>query len=290
MSAENWTVTQEMTTPSRPGKRPRAVWVVRGNTIGYEEELKAAGGRKYLGAWSFWSDPTTAIAGMERQTFAERQEAKQDRAEDRAERREEWADKAAARSEAAHKGVRRIADAIPFGQPILVGHHSERHARKDQDRIHSGMRKAIDEEAKAKHHARMASIAREAADPRHTVAFMARRIKDAETGLRDVDRKLAGSQGEPTGEWLERLTAMRADFIDRLGYWKAKMEVVGGVQHDKTTIAKGDRVLYGHAWYPVVRVNTKTVTVSHWLGIPSMTWQVPYPEVRDHRAAAQEKE
>src|ERR1017187_10586968 len=26
---------------------------------------------------------------------------------------------------------------IPFGQPILVGHYSERHARADQDSIHS---------------------------------------------------------------------------------------------------------------------------------------------------------
>jgi hypothetical protein len=35
----------------------------------------------------------------------------------------------------AHDAVHRIADNIPFGQPILVGHHSERHARKDAERI-----------------------------------------------------------------------------------------------------------------------------------------------------------
>jgi hypothetical protein len=31
-----------------------------------------------------------------------------------------------------------LAARIPLGQPILVGHHSERHARRDRDRIHEG--------------------------------------------------------------------------------------------------------------------------------------------------------
>lgn len=38
----------------------------------------------------------------------------------------------------------RIASAIPLGQPILVGHHSERRHRKDIDRIQRNMRRGID--------------------------------------------------------------------------------------------------------------------------------------------------
>ena len=49
----------------------------------------------------------------------------------KAERLREWAEKRQAKSAAAFKGVHTIADGIPFGQPILVGHHSERHARRD---------------------------------------------------------------------------------------------------------------------------------------------------------------
>jgi hypothetical protein len=44
------------------------------------------------------------------------------------------------RLDAAHQ----LAGMIPMGQPILVGHHSERHARRDQERIRSNMRKGID--------------------------------------------------------------------------------------------------------------------------------------------------
>lgn len=68
------------------------------------------------------------------------------------EKRELWAEKAHSRSAGAHEGVRRIADGIPFGQPILVGHHSERRARRDADRIHNGMVRAMAEGKLARHH------------------------------------------------------------------------------------------------------------------------------------------
>lgn len=70
-------------------------------------------------------------------TYRERREA-------RADRLDGWAEKREAKSEAAYDGVRRIADGIPFGQPILVGHHSEGRARRDQARIESGMRRSIE--------------------------------------------------------------------------------------------------------------------------------------------------
>ena len=74
------------------------------------------------------------------------------RLERKLEKRELWAEKAQDRSTRARDGVRRIADGIPFGQPILVGHHSERRARRDADRIHNGMVRAIAEGNLARHH------------------------------------------------------------------------------------------------------------------------------------------
>jgi hypothetical protein len=74
----------------------------------------------------------------------------------RADRLREWSGKRATRSAQAFATVHRIADAIPFGQPILVGHHSERHARRDQDRIYRGMRAGVDHADKAGEMARKA--------------------------------------------------------------------------------------------------------------------------------------
>ncbi len=42
-----------------------------------------------------------------------------------------------------------ISDRIPFGQPILVGHHSERRHRKDIERSHNSMRKSVEAQQKA---------------------------------------------------------------------------------------------------------------------------------------------
>ncbi len=39
--------------------------------------------------------------------------------------------------------VERLAAMIPPGQPILVGHHSERRARRDAQRIENGMKRAV---------------------------------------------------------------------------------------------------------------------------------------------------
>lgn len=75
-------------------------------------------------------------------TYRERREAK-------AERLREWADKREAKAGAAEQRARQISDMIPFGQPILVGHHSEGRHRRDLGRIESGMRASFEHADKA---------------------------------------------------------------------------------------------------------------------------------------------
>lgn len=45
--------------------------------------------------------------------------------------------------------ARSKADMIPFGQPILIGHHSEKRHRKDLERIQSATRRSIEAQEKA---------------------------------------------------------------------------------------------------------------------------------------------
>lgn len=66
-----------------------------------------------------------------------------ERAEERADRFGDYQGKRLADAKRARDGVSAIADNIPLGQPILVGHHSERRARKDAERIENGMRRAV---------------------------------------------------------------------------------------------------------------------------------------------------
>lgn len=59
------------------------------------------------------------------------------------------AGKARSASEGADARARAIADNIPMGQPILVGHHSEKRARRDAQRIDNGFRKAHEQQQAA---------------------------------------------------------------------------------------------------------------------------------------------
>lgn len=78
---------------------------------------------------------------------------RRERLERKAEKRREWSDGRAAKADAAQARVHEIADRIPFGQPILVGHHSERHHRRDIARIEAGMAATVEHARKADEHA-----------------------------------------------------------------------------------------------------------------------------------------
>lgn len=67
----------------------------------------------------------------------------------RRERLEERAEKSERESATARREAERIGSAIPFGQPVLVGHHSEGRHRRDLGRIDRAMGRYIDESKKA---------------------------------------------------------------------------------------------------------------------------------------------
>lgn len=72
--------------------------------------------------------------------------------ERRLQRRLDWAASRDRQSAAGFNRARVIADGIPLGQPVLVGHHSEKRHRRDLDRIDSGMRQGVESADMAAHH------------------------------------------------------------------------------------------------------------------------------------------
>lgn len=75
----------------------------------------------------------------------------QERAQRKAEKLQGYAGNADTRSDQAYKraDLSEEATGIPFGQPILVGHHSERKHRRTIEKADNAMRKSIDERDKA---------------------------------------------------------------------------------------------------------------------------------------------
>lgn len=77
--------------------------------------------------------------------------------ENRLAKREQWAESASTKASQRFARADQISERFAGGQPILVGHHSERGARADQERIHNAMDKGIDLSNKAAHHSQAAS-------------------------------------------------------------------------------------------------------------------------------------
>ena len=111
-----------------------------------------------------------------------------ERAEERAERFEDYSGARRADAESARKAVSAIADNIPFGQPILVGHHSEKHARRDAEKIDSGMRKTIKMCDTANYWSARAHGALRAAKYKELPGVRHRRIKGLESEKRKVEK------------------------------------------------------------------------------------------------------
>lgn len=63
----------------------------------------------------------------------------------------------ASESERTHKRARDLGSAIPFGQPILVGHHSERRDRNFRKRIEKTHRKGAELQQKSEYYAQKAA-------------------------------------------------------------------------------------------------------------------------------------
>jgi len=70
----------------------------------------------------------------------------------RLERYQELAQKAKQQSQSAYDNSNRLSEMIPCGQPILVGHHSEKMHRRHIEKIHNAMNKSIELQDKAEYY------------------------------------------------------------------------------------------------------------------------------------------
>ncbi|SAQ01247.1 Domain of uncharacterised function (DUF3560) [Klebsiella michiganensis] len=99
-----------------------------------------------------------------------------------------------------------LASAIPFGQPILVGHHSERRARRDAQKIENGMKRAVMLFERAEYWEERAQASLRHAKYKERPDVRYRRIKKIEAELRKAEKHIARSE--------KYLTMWRAQTLD----------------------------------------------------------------------------
>ena len=283
---------QTITSPTKPGKKPRPVWVVSGNVFGLEEFFRSIGGRKFRGSWSFFSDPTDEICEElktnGRKSFAEQVEYSLERKEAKAERYEAYAENAHTKATDRQNKVEKIMSFIPPGQPILVGHHSEKRHRKDIERMDSNMRRSVEETEKADYFTNKSASLRH--DAKHITCsrkFIGNRIADATKDIAKLNRYLSLTQNKANKIiYAERLNQAQ----EKLAFWTNQLKTLEQSQFEDEAqvpspenIKVGDEVYY-LGWHPVVRVNKKTVTVSHWHDTPQSRYSLPYTKIQKFRS------
>lgn len=248
--------------------------------------------------------------------FADAEADRADRIADRADKMADRAERAAAESEARYAAARRELDIIPPGQPILVGHHSERGHRAALKRIDGNMRRSIEKDAKAKHYTRAAAVAGDYTVRRESLPTTLRRIAKLEAEERKTRRDaepcaVSGKRVKPEGQgktiecrlcWasitlgetvpehgrrISQATADQrlAELADELSYWRrvvAEQQANGAKVWGPADFRPGDRVLSWGGWREVLKVNAKSLTV------PSgYSWndRISYDDVRGRRPA-----
>jgi len=109
---------------------------------------------------------------------------REERAEARQARFDQYSENALRRGDQLHDRVEELAGGIEFGQPILVGHHSEKKARKDAERIENGIRQTVAEYEKANYWEDRAASVKAHAGYLERPDVIYRRIKTLEAELR----------------------------------------------------------------------------------------------------------
>jgi hypothetical protein len=226
---------------------------------------------------------------------AARQEGRVDALEAKAVRK----GKAAEDAYAAHE---RACEALPpGGEPIHVGHHSERRHRKAIDKAWDALGKAVNTGEEAERAEARAEAAAKTTEHRYSPETVKNRIDRLQADQRREPRYLDGHRRvvartdtheyvdefpAATGDYRDRLVERMTQRADQITYWEG---VYAGLQADGTatsyspdTIAKGDWIKRRGGWYEVVRVNKKSVSVHL---CPEFTWThtIGYHEIQGHR-------
>jgi Domain of unknown function (DUF3560) len=200
------------------------------------------------------------------------------------------AERLEAEATARYAAAREIGERMQ-GEPIHVGHHSERRHRADirrHDQHINGMLQASGDATRIE---RRAQAAERHMSRREDPLTVARRIERLDAQLRDVRRKLDGTSrngmlyGERAdGAYRTQLQVEAIHLADQVAHWRqvhAEQVAAGAVREwSAADFQPGDRVRVRGAWRRVVRVNRTTISVETGY---SWTDRVPFREVADHQ-------
>ncbi|MFE9406787.1 DUF3560 domain-containing protein [Streptomyces sp. NPDC006530] len=206
---------------------------------------------------------TVEIDEDTRRSFAEAEADREERAADRVDRFSDRAGRATVSADARRAAADQLSKRFEFGQPILIGHHSEGRARRDAARIDANMRASFKDRDRAAYLSNRAQASESYTQHRNDPYRTLRRLEKLRADLRAQERHLeaetaAGRDGARHARLIEEMAEEIAHWEDIVE--KAKAEGVQVWGPDDFTA--GDFVRTGGSWYEVIRVNPKTLSIA----------------------------
>lgn len=174
-------------------------------------------------------------------------------AAERGERLEARAARASATATGAQHRAHQILDQIPLGQPILVGHHSERRHRRDLARADGAMQIAVEEGRKADRLTRAAEDSRQHQARLQDRGACMRRVAATAEAVRKLESQRGSRWWSVAEEWkLEVLQEEHQEAEQRLA------AAGGAITAEEVAQAGPLIIMHGHV-VKVAKVNRKTV-------------------------------
>lgn len=159
-------------------------------------------------------------------TLAERAEAK-------AERLDGYRAKRLSESSSFHAAASAIGERFAMGQPILIGHHSQRKAEKDRDRMDSAMQNAIKAQQTANYWSWRAEGVERHANMKNCTRTRLNRIKKLLKEVRDMQRGF-NTAYKALAFW------RKVDACERSEEWAEKVKTAAGFPDYGVRVRIGD--------------------------------------------------
>ena len=279
------------------------------------------GSKQFVAKWSVWAEDKLHAFGITE--IEDYDEA--DDVEARVERFSGYAENAEQAAESASDYAHRMIEGIPPGQPILVGHHSERRHRGTLKRHDAAMRRALSEGERAAYWRDRIAASISHAKRKERPDVIARRIKNLEADERRYLKELTDARRaelharafldakyktnqESTeldadafeAKFAENWQRHRAHYqrwVDHvqmvLAYQRELYKQSGGTVTDRKPVEKGGAVKCWASprggWSYVKKVNKVSVTVErNWQnGGDNFTTTIPFTDLRATMTAAE---
>lgn len=199
-----------------------------------------------------------------------------DRAEDKAERFAGYSANAGNRSAIAARASSAAVEGIPPGQPILIGHHSEKRHRAAIKKAQRNATRSVEEFRKSGYWAERAQGVLSHADRKHQPGAISRRIKKLEAQVRKRERVIdpKGADWAQSLDWLrgfekksekeiaeiwQRRVARSIRWIEHLrgqiAFWQTILADAGGLVADKFDLQVGGWIQGNYGWGQIKRIN-----------------------------------